>query len=257
MSFSEIDFTRFHSSVCYTIREILVNQNFMQDLHKVQMKILLELLFRPASRFTDLNIDGLTNDHFTYHIQKLVSDGYVEKVNGKYSLTQTGKEFANRIDEKTSSFVKQAKVGVLYCAIREGKNGKEYLIHERTKEPFRGCHGFGSGKVEFGESLFGAAKRELNEETGLEGEPIYAGVNHYTNEDPQGKLLADRVLFVFKFFEPEGNLIPLGDGVISRWITEEEMANIKNKFPGFDELFKALKSGKEFFREEVFVVEKI
>ena len=48
-------------------------------MHNIQMLILRELLFSPNSKFTQLNIQGLTSDHFSYHINALIKDGYVKK----------------------------------------------------------------------------------------------------------------------------------------------------------------------------------
>ena len=70
----------------------------MEDLHQIQMLILKELLFNPTARFSELNIKGLSNDHFSYHINTLIEQGYVRKTDRGYSLTNQGKEFANRMD---------------------------------------------------------------------------------------------------------------------------------------------------------------
>lgn len=51
----------------------------MIKMHNIQMLILRELLFSPNSKFTQLNIQGLTSDHFSYHINALIKDGYVKK----------------------------------------------------------------------------------------------------------------------------------------------------------------------------------
>ncbi len=47
------------------------------------------------------------------------------------------------------------------------KNGNRFLLVERAHEPAKGQFAFAGGKVEPGESLEGAARRELLEETGI------------------------------------------------------------------------------------------
>ena len=90
----------------------------MQDLHQIQMLILRELLFNPNSRFSELNIKGLSNDHFSYHVNTLVDLGLVKKGENGYSLTSTGKEFANRMDTDQAQMEKQPKVAVMVIAYK-------------------------------------------------------------------------------------------------------------------------------------------
>ncbi|MFA5776159.1 MAG: hypothetical protein WC988_01230 [Patescibacteria group bacterium] len=99
------------------------------ELHPVQAKILNTLLFKTEARFSDLNIEGLTSDHFVFHVNRILALGLVEKnEKGKYSLTMTGKEYANRFDTEKAKVEKQPKVGVLLvCSRRKGKT-PEYLM---------------------------------------------------------------------------------------------------------------------------------
>jgi predicted MarR family transcription regulator len=84
------------------------------DLHPTQASILRELLFKKEARFSDLNITKMTNDHFTFHIRKLIKLELISKTkSSKYELTIKGKEFANRFDTDTATVEKQAKIGVL------------------------------------------------------------------------------------------------------------------------------------------------
>lgn len=70
-------------------------------IHDYQISILRELLFRPEARFRDLNKVDVTNDHFSFHVNHLIKEGLIKKTNGKYSLTDEGKEFANRMGKFT------------------------------------------------------------------------------------------------------------------------------------------------------------
>ncbi|HVX92596.1 MAG TPA: hypothetical protein VHA74_00595, partial [Candidatus Dojkabacteria bacterium] len=118
----------------------------MQDLHKIQMLILRELLYHPNARFTDLNLTGLTNDHFSYHINTLIKLGFVDKNKGRYSLSLSGKKFAGLIDKDNAQLEKQAKIGVFVILEREFKGKKQYIWQKRMKEPYFGYYGFFTGK---------------------------------------------------------------------------------------------------------------
>lgn len=47
------------------------------ELHESQARILRELLFNNGTNFAALNTEGLSNDHFTFHLKKLVREGWV------------------------------------------------------------------------------------------------------------------------------------------------------------------------------------
>src|SRR3990167_4594834 len=94
-------------------------------IHEFQISILKELLFKPNARFRDLNKVDITNDHFTFHLKQLVKSGLVIKENGVYNLSDTGKEFANRMDTDSLQLEKQAKVAVAIHAFRMNKGTKE------------------------------------------------------------------------------------------------------------------------------------
>src|SRR3989344_330 len=56
-------------------------------IHDFQISILRELLFKPNARFRDLKTVDVTNDHFTFHVNRLIQEGLITKSAGKYSLT--------------------------------------------------------------------------------------------------------------------------------------------------------------------------
>lgn len=64
-----------------------------------------------------------------------------------------------------ASLRKTARIGVSVAAMRA--SDRAYLLVKRGRPPARDMWAFAGGKVEFGESLAAAAKRELFEETGL------------------------------------------------------------------------------------------
>ena len=105
-------------------------------IHEFQISILRELLFKPGARFRDLKKVDVTNDHFTFHVNHLIKEGLIIKQSGKYSLTDQGKEFANRMDTDALKLERQAKLAIAIHAVRENKGVTEYLVHRRLKEPF-------------------------------------------------------------------------------------------------------------------------
>ncbi len=214
----------------------------MDDLHQIQMLILKELLFKPNSRFSELNIKGLTNDHFSYHINTLVDLGLVKKSDRGYTLTSNGKEFANRMDTDQIQIEKQPKVAVMVIPYKYIKGKKHILIQERTKEPYYGYRGFMTGKVRFGEKLIETARRELKEETGLECDDFKIKTlfhDHVITLD-DGKLMEDKLFFIIAARNPTGKLISTENGK-NYWATEEEFLKMDKKYYNETAIFESFK----------------
>ncbi len=79
--------------------EVLRWLNMEQNLHPIQSNILRNLLFNPEARFSDLNMEHLPTDQFTFHLKRLMELELIEKINqNHYHLTLSGKEYAGRFD---------------------------------------------------------------------------------------------------------------------------------------------------------------
>ena len=225
------------------------------EIHEFQVSILRELLFKPKARFRDLKKVDTTNDHFSFHINKLVKIGLIIKEEGRYSLSIKGKEFANRLDTETLIFEKQAKVTVALHAIRKRNKTTEYLIHQRLKEPFYSWFGSHSGKVKWGENPLEAAKREFLEETGLTGSFTHKGITHVIHKHEDGRLLEDKYFWSYLIENTKGKFIKEVEEGKNLWVTEKEYRKIKNKFATFDELEEVLGSKKLVYVEREWVVD--
>ncbi len=199
------------------------------------MLILRRLLFLPDARFRDLKVEGLTTDHLTYHINTLVKLKYVQKSeNKRYSLTDIGKEFSNRMDERSGQLERQGKRGVLIRLTKMKGKSQEFLVMKRLKQPFYGCVGFHTGKIRERETVFRAAKRELKEETNLTAELYFIGVIHFIDYKEDGTFVRDIYFYTFDGYCPKGKLIKNNkdEGVKNYWATIKEIKKEK-VFPGF------------------------
>jgi 8-oxo-dGTP pyrophosphatase MutT (NUDIX family) len=204
------------------------------NIHAAQTSILRELLFHPQAGYGELQKPtGLTSDHFNFHMSRLVELGLVEKIaRGRYQLTPSGKEYANRLDTDNNTIERQPKIAVILALQRTRDNGKlEYLFQERRKNPYYGFWGFPSGKIRWGETLVGAAARETMEETGLSADFRVAGVYHeLTRQAESGELLEDKVFFVVNGTDPRGELIADFEGGHNEWLTAAEVLTKDKKY---------------------------
>ena len=101
-------------------------------------------------------------------------------------------------------------------------NQTNYLIYTRDIEPFLGCSGFPSGKVDWGEKVLDTASRELFEETGLSGEPEIVAMIHYLFRNNKKEIVQDEFMYVCRIDEPQGQLISSEEGK-NYWVPEGDL----------------------------------
>ncbi len=220
------------------------------NFHKIQLLILKELLFRPKSRFSDLNLTGLSNDHFSYHVRSLIKAGLVEKVNYKYALSNEGKKLTSNLDTTTSSFEKQPKVSVILIVQKD----KEFLWQKRMKEPYFGYNGFATGKVKFGETVEEAALRELKEETNLVADFKHKFVLHEMVYGKEGDMLEDKYFNVMHGTNVKQELQTKTEDGENYWIKPKDMKKALPQYHNELEIFKLFKDNQSKFLERKYII---
>lgn len=203
----------------------------MDQLHQLQREIIKKLIFSPTLRYMELKPNELIeNNQFDFHLDRLISYGFIQKGDQGYFLTPIGKEFSSRFDTDQVKIIKQAKISAWMACMRDTKKGYEFLIYTRLKQPFYGCQGFCGGKVNYGEKIFQTASRELKEETGLVGSPELVHIQHYLVRNIEATLLLeDKIMFLFRFINPTGDLISQNEEGKYEWIAEHDIDNFITK----------------------------
>jgi ADP-ribose pyrophosphatase YjhB (NUDIX family) len=213
----------------------MVSMNTETTLHPAQVQILRVLLFSTEVRFSDMNVTGLSNDHFTFHLKTLVDSGLIEKHGQHYALTPRGKEFANRFDTDAAVIERQPKLGVAIVCTKETHRGREYLTQERLKQPYYGYVGFITGKIRWGETVEETAARELMEETGMTATFHMKYIKHKMDYDENGLLLEDKFFIFFHALNPKGELRTEFEGGRNSWKTLDEIKATDKLFDGVDD----------------------
>jgi 8-oxo-dGTP diphosphatase len=103
---------------------------------------------------------------------------------------------------------------------------QKLLLVTRKKDPFKGFLTFPGGKVDEGEKVEDAVKRELREETSLDIEPTdILGVYSDPSRDPRGHRIS--VAFIAKVISGEAK--PSSDAESIEWLSVNEIKEL-----GFD-----------------------
>jgi 8-oxo-dGTP diphosphatase len=229
--------------------------SYEPNAHSAQVSILRYLLFIPQATFTDLQkTTGLTSDHCNFHIKKLVDEGYVEKIDKSYRLSNKGKEYANRMDTDENEIEKQPKVSIAITLERRNERGeREFLFQQRKKNPYFDFWGRVGGKMRWGETVTQAAERELIEETGLSAKFEYKLLYHKRDfSKDSGKLLEDKIFLCVYATEYSGDLKENFEGGVNRWMTNEEFHNMPKRFVSVDDFMDLIDRGETFAEREFY-----
>ncbi len=104
------------------------------------------------------------------------------------------------------------------------RDGERYLLVERAAGKYKGSFAFPGGKVEPGEALEVAARRELREETGLAARNL--SVFRAFHIDAYPELGAGRPVYNLTVFLGEldghGNAVADDDAASAEWLTIDE-----------------------------------
>lgn len=223
--------------------------------HEVQVIILRHLLFMPQAGFAELQkMTGLSSDHFSFHIKKLVDEDYIEKTERSYRLTHKGKEYSNRMDTDDKTIEKQPKVSIAITLERKNNEGeREFLFQQRKKNPYYDFWGRVGGKMRWGESVIEAAQRELKEETGLEADFEYRLLYHKRDFNKvTGKMLEDKIFLCVYATEYRGELTEKFEGGVNKWMTTEEFHRQPKRFVSVDDFMDLMDRGETFAEREFY-----
>ncbi len=204
-----------------------------KPLHPLQMHIISVLIKNPKTSFGKLRPGDVPTDQFTYHLKQLIKQGLISLENGQYTLTRKGKRFAVHIDLTAKKKAEYSKRTVLIRVIRQTKNGFEWLVYQRLKQPYYGFVGFPAGKVFKNENPVDTAIRELKEETGLNmlAWRLIKIERDIILNSPT-KIEDDFYLYTFDVYETSGELTPDPTEGEYFWASLEKIKQL-DTFPGF------------------------
>jgi 8-oxo-dGTP diphosphatase len=136
-------------------------------------------------------------------------------------------------------------VGVGAVIVRDGRA----IIIKRANEPYQGQWSIPGGRVELGESLADAVRREMREETGLEVKvgPIIDVFERIQHDSDAAAAPSELTVVRYHFVIIDylctyvgGELCAGGDADDARWVTSEELERYDIRRTAIDVIRKGL-----------------
>ncbi len=127
-------------------------------------------------------------------------------------------------DQNTDSSTKRPIIGVSIAVFR----GPRVLLIQRGKKPGKGFWALPGGRLEAGETLADAARRECFEETGLRiADPSFVTLEELITRDDVETVERHFVLAVFAAFSATGALSAGDDAAAAKWVSRHDLQNYR------------------------------
>lgn len=200
-------------------------------LSYVQNQILTLFLRSEELRYSDAKPEGIDNDLFNYHLKFLLDKGYIRKgVGNKYSLTEFGKKYVQRIDV-LGEYKKYFRFSIIAFVTKGRGKDRKLFVQKRLRHPYYGDMLVGiSGKVNPAELIEEAASRSLKQETGLICDSFkLIGVQRKIRRDKKGNLIEDTLYHCCVGQDPSGKLIKKNNFGEHFWMDFDEAASLQKQ----------------------------
>ncbi len=210
------------------------------DKNWIQQHIVKELSIHSSRRYSELKPVDVEGNLFMYHLDQLIKDGYVEKVDKKYQFTHPkGQIYSTTINVDTGAPRPLPKIVLMFYVQNKAGN---LLMFKWQRQPYIGKVSLPYGRTDFGVPIYESAASELFKKTSLVGKIEYKK-DYYVlvkdNNEVINHMLAN--LFVLKNFEGElKSNVPTGTPF---WCKPSDIAK-QNLAAGVVEILEDLKKPK-------------
>ena len=169
--------------------------------HHIQKFIIDVLMYKKVARFRDLRPPRVDTNLFTYHLNSLVKQGMVSKVEGGYALSAVGLSYVDRVSTEKKVIRTQPKI-ITMLVVQNGEG--DILLQRRTKQPYIDTWTLPYGKLHVEDmSVKEAAQREAFEKLGLEDQEIEHAGDCYIRVSTHGELLSTTLAHVFRLYKDD------------------------------------------------------
>lgn len=219
--------------------------------HHIQRTIVYQLALANAQRFSELKPDDIESKLFTYHLKKVVGQGYVTKDSeGLYELTPEGRRLGVSV-LKSQQDISDRAHSILFLVIRRASDGA-YLLYKRLNHPLKDRVGFMHSVPVPETEVADSAAELVKRRTGLTCSFSVLGNGYF-------RMFKEQALESFTHFtllvceDAEGELIGSYKHAEYFWQTNPDF-NDKSMLPNMPILVENYERGKPFFVEKTFIL---
>ncbi|RWZ78298.1 MAG: NUDIX domain-containing protein [Candidatus Microsaccharimonas sossegonensis] len=148
-------------------------------------------------RFRDLRPPKSDTNLFSYHLNKLVKNGLVLKVDGGYTLNLLGLSYVDRVGTKDKTIQMQPKI--ITMLLIQNSDG-DILLQRRIKQPYIHAWTLPYGTLGINDpSIILAAKRAVREKLRLQNQAMRHIGDCYIRVQADSHMLSTTLAHIFKF----------------------------------------------------------
>ena len=218
----------------------MFEQNIIE--HHIQKSIMQVLIRKEYARYSDMRPEKIDSNLYAYHLNRLVSSGYIEKLDKGYTLSAQGLRYI----EYTSSSMKIRSQPKITVAVLLKDFDGNILLTKRLKQPYINYYGLPLGKIHHDKdkNLLDSARRELFEKTGVNHKKLIHVGDMYLKIHTNKVLISNLLIHIF--FGTCKQDIVINE--LSDWVAENDFCKIK-LVPGVKEIAKSVDLEARFFKE--------
>ncbi len=165
--------------------------------HHIQKHIMGVLLYQKMAKFSQLRSPRTDTNLFSYHLKLLQREGFIQKVEGGYSLSSKGLVYVDRLTGSTMTVRHQPKI-VTMLVVQNGDG--QVLLQKRTKQPYIDTWTLPYGKMHMDDdSVIKAGGREANEKLALQNQAVSHVGDCYIRVRSDGVILSSTLAHVCRF----------------------------------------------------------
>ncbi len=212
--------------------------------HHLQKSIIRKLGGFEKAHFSDIQLGKVEGNIFTYHLQQLVKQDYIQKDEaGLYSVTAKGKNYLVKSGRPSHESPTEAHSVLLLVVSRND----EWLVRKHLMQPNLGLYGFVHGEPQPDEGVTVTAAKRLEQKTGLQANFVVRAsglIRIYKNNE----LESFSHCVVLHAENPTGNLLPGDSTGENHWVSAKAFSETHYlpSVPALHELILTA-SGTTFF----------
>ena len=210
--------------------------------HHTQKHIMSVLYRQKYARFRDLRPPRVDTNLYSYHLKKLVSQGFVQKTTHGYTLDKKGLLYSDRVSHKNMLVRTQPKM--ISMLVVQNSDG-DVLLQKRGKQPYIKQWTLPYGKVHIDDATVEcAALREAKEKLNVSWRTIAHAGDCYIRVYVDGEVFTSTIAHIFY---KETDDIALTQRL--QWVRPHKL-NTYNLAPAVEQIV-----ARTFFRDPYFFEE--